>query len=102
VSNLVKIADALGKDEENNGLDSLFQTFLAEDDHVEIGMVWVRPREIRNLTKTHAQRVIVEIIRFEPLGSPGAIPAEVVEAYLRAQKERMGGADPLPIDSVPE
>jgi hypothetical protein len=102
MSNLVKIADALGKDEENNGLDSLHSTFLADHDHIEVGLVWIRGREARESYKLGNTQVIVEILRFEPMGSPGAVPAEVVEAYLRAAKERTGGADPLPIDSVPE
>ena len=102
MSNKVKIADALGKDAENNGLDDLHQTFLADHDHVEVGLVWVRPREGRESYKLGSTQVIVEIVRFEPMGSPGAVPAEVVEAYLRAAKLRTGGEDPLPIDSVPE
>jgi hypothetical protein len=102
MSNQVKIADALGADEENNGLDALHETFLADRDHVEIGLAWVKRRKVEEIDKTHERRVTVEILRFEPMGSPGALPAEVVEAYIRAQKERRGGMEPLPIDAMPD
>jgi hypothetical protein len=102
MSNQVKIADALGKDEENNGLDDLKETFLADKEHVEIGLVWVRRRKVEEIDKTGERRVTVEILRFEPMGSPGAIEAEIVEAYLRKNKERRGGMEPLPIDSLPD
>lgn len=101
MSNQVKLAAKLSKDPEYNGLDDYAVSLAEDDQQVLCALVWLKVRETSILAATHTKRPVVEIVRIEPFGSPGNLDPAVIEAVIRAYKERTG-ADPLPIEQVEE
>ena len=97
MSNAVKLATKLGKDEQLNGLDSLARELVDDDQQTVTALVWMKVIKTTKITGTGEYQPTVQIVRIEPLGSPENLPGAVIEEYFKAYKERTSAEEMLPI-----
>ena len=94
----VKLSGALPGDE-YNGLDDIAKQLVETPEKLQLCLVWLDVREIRDMTDTGERVPVVRVRRTEPVGDAKNAPQELRDLALRLYETRTGKT-PLPIDQV--
>lgn len=92
----VKLSGALPGDE-YNGLDDIAQQLIETPERLQLCLVWLDVRYIRDETDTGERIPVIRVRRTEPVGDAKHAPQELRDLALRLYEQRTGKT-PLPID----